>query len=155
MTTNQTLSATSPVRNYADFLELPKQHRENIVNKRLRAIGIKRGAKIPVIGDTVRTYSPHSTNVSTYTLTEIDYKQGTCEIDNILQGKKDTYISRISAHVVDADEITHAERDLVDRPAKDFIGNDEGFKAVRALKPKGISVSRRWQTLSEETRDVS
>ena len=72
LTQNQLLSVSNPVQTYDDYKALPKKHRENIVNKRLRTMGIERGMRIPDKGDIVRSYSVYdykSTHVSALTLT--------------------------------------------------------------------------------------
>ena len=137
LTQNQLLSASNPVQTFEDYKALPKKHRENIVNKRLRTMGIERGMRIPDSGDIVRSYNVYndkSAHVSTLTLTKVDHLAGKCEVEDLFNTKAQTKISTIAAHL----RPTRSGR-------RDLTGSAPGIcmrKALRALSTSQTTSSK-------------
>ena len=149
LTQNQLLSVSNPVQTYEDYKALPKKHRENIVNKRLRTMGIERGMRIPDRGDIVRSYSIYddkSTHISALTLTKIDHLEGKCEVEDLFSTKTQTRISSIAAHIVQPDKLTFAEHDLVDR----CTTADQKLSGIYALHPRAINVTPTAELVRED-----
>ena len=142
------------MQTYDDYKALPKKHRENIVNKRLRTIGIERGMRIPDRGDTVRSYSIYndkSAHVSMLTLTKVDHLAGKCEVEDLFNTKTQTKISTMAAHIVQPDKLTFAENDLLDR----CTTSNKKLSGIYALNPRTIKVAPRAELIREDEAGCS
>ena len=118
-----------PIATYAEFALLPKRHRENIVNKRIKNLGLEKGDIIPEIGDVMRSYVTPG-EVRTSVISDVNYRERTCQVttsqhiagSNELPYRKKRLVSNISlrqaaTHIVDLNGsgLTHAEKDITDR----------------------------------------
>ena len=143
LSNNQLLSATSPVQTLNEFRQLSRKHRENIVDKRLKTLGISYGDPIPEEGDIIRSYEPPG-KVALTIVQSVNYKTNVCKVRQQLKigqvngirklGQARTVqIATAAQHIVDDTGVTKAERNLCDRFAQ--VAQEPG--TIR-IPPKGI-----------------